>query len=131
SVKGGGHSVPGFCVCEGGVMIDMSRMKTVRVAPSQREAQADAGVTWGEFDHETQAFGLATTGGVARPTGVAGLTLGGGHGHLMRRYGLACDNLLSVDLVSADGRWLRASAMENAELFWGLRGGGGNFGVAA
>ena len=98
--------------------------------PQQRTVRADAGVTWREFDHETQAFGLATTGGTVGPTGIAGLTLGGGHGFLMRRYGLACDNLLSVDVVTADGRWLRASATEHAELFWGLRGGGGNFGVA-
>jgi len=131
SVRGGGHGMPGFAVCEGGLMLDLSRMKSVHVDPHHRTVRAAAGVTWGEFDHETQAFGLATTGGVARPTGIAGLTLGGGHGFLMRRYGLACDNLLSVDLVSADGRWLRASATENAELFWGLRGGGGNFGVAA
>ena len=103
SVRGGGHSVPGLRVCDGGLMIDLSRMQGVRVDPARRTARAEGGVTWGEFDHETQAFGLATTGGVARPTGIAGLTLGGGHGLLMRRYGLACDNLLSVDVVTADG----------------------------
>src|SRR6266540_4944554 len=129
SVRGGGHGVPGFAICDGGLMIDLSRMKSIRVDPAQRTARAEGGVTWGDFDQETQAFGLATTGGVARPTGIAGLTLGGGHGFLMRKHGLACDNLLSADVVTADGLLLRASATENAELFWGLRGGGGNFGV--
>jgi FAD/FMN-containing dehydrogenase len=129
SVRGGGHGMPGFAVCEGGLMLDLSGMKSVHVDPHHRTVRAEAGVTWGEFDHETQAFGLATTGGVVGSTGIAGLTLGGGHGFLMRRYGLACDNLLSVDVVTADGRWLGASDMEHAELFWGLRGGGGNFGV--
>jgi FAD/FMN-containing dehydrogenase len=129
SVRGGGHGMPGFAVCEGGLMLDLSGMKSVHVDPHHRTVRAEAGVTWGEFDHETQAFGLATTGGVVGSTGIAGLTLGGGHGFLMRRYGLACDNLLFVDVVTADGRWLCASATEHAELFWGLRGGGGNFGV--
>jgi FAD/FMN-containing dehydrogenase len=129
SVRGGGHGMPGFAVCEGGLMLDLSGMKSVHVVPHDRTARAEAGVTWREFDHETQAFGLATTGGVVGSTGIAGLTLGGGHGFLMRRYGLACDNLLAADVVTADGRWLRSSATENAELFWGLRGGGGNFGV--
>jgi FAD/FMN-containing dehydrogenase len=129
SVRGGGHGMPGFAVCDGGLMIDLARMKSVHVVPHQRTVRAEAGVTWSEFDHETQAFELATTGGVVGSTGIAGLTLGGGHGFLMRRHGLACDNLLSLDLVTADGRWLRASATENAELFWGLRGGGGNLGV--
>src|SRR5215210_3226657 len=130
SVRGGGHSVPCFSVWDGGLMIDLSRMRGVRVDAARQTVRAEGGVTWGDFDHETQAFGLATTGGVARPTGIAGLTLGGGHGFLMRKYGLACDNLLSVDLVSADGHLLTASADEHADLFWGLRGGGGNFGVA-
>jgi FAD/FMN-containing dehydrogenase len=130
SVRGGGHGVPGHSVCDGGLMIDLSRLRGVRVDPARRTARAEAGVMWGDFDHETQAFGLATTGGVARPTGVAGLTLGGGHGFLMRKFGLACDNLLSVDVVTAEGRLLTASADERADLFWGLRGGGGNFGVA-
>jgi FAD binding domain/Berberine and berberine like len=129
SVRGGGHSMPGFAVCEGGLMLDLSGMKSVHVDPHHRTVRAEAGVTWGEFDHETQAFGLATTGGVVGSTGIAGLTLGGGHGFLMRRYGLACDNLLSVDVVTAAGRWLGANNTEHAELFWGLRGGGGNFGV--
>ncbi len=129
AVRGGGHGVPGFAVCEGGLMIDLSRMKSVRVDPVRRTARAEGGCTWGDFDHETLAFGLATTGGIARPTGIGGLTLGGGHGYLMRTYGLSCDNLLSVDVVTADGRLLTASATEHADLFWGVRGGGGNFGV--
>lgn len=132
SVRGGGHSGPGFAVCEGGLMIDLSRMKSVRVDPAGQTGptvRAEGGVTWGDFDFETQAFGLATTGGTARTTGIAGLTLGGGHGFLMRKYGLACDNLLSADLVTAEGRLLTTSNTEHPELFWGLRGGGGNFGV--
>jgi FAD/FMN-containing dehydrogenase len=130
SVRCGGHSVPGFSVSDGGLMIDLSRMRGVRVDAVRQTVRAEGGVTWGDFDHETQAFGLAATGGVARPTGIAGLTLGGGHGFIMRKYGLACDNLLSVDLVTAEGNLLTASADEHADLFWGLRGGGGNFGVA-
>jgi FAD/FMN-containing dehydrogenase len=129
SVRGGGHGMPGYAVCEGGLMLDLSDLTGVHVNPEQRTVRAGAGVTWGMFDHETQAFGLATTGGVVSSTGIAGLTLGGGHGFLMRRYGLACDNLRAADVVTADGQWLRASAMDHAELFWGLRGGGGNFGV--
>jgi FAD binding domain/Berberine and berberine like len=129
AVRGGGHGVPGFAVCDDGLMIDLTRMKAVRVDPVGRTARAEGGATWGDFDHETQAFGLATTGGIARPTGIAGLTLGGGHGYLMRTHGLACDNLLSVDVVTADGRLLTASATEHADLFWAVRGGGGNFGV--
>jgi FAD/FMN-containing dehydrogenase len=129
AVRGGGHGVSGFAVCDGGLMIDLSRMKGVRVDPVARTARAEGGCTWGDFDHETQAFGLATTGGIARPTGIAGLTLGGGHGYLMRTYGLSCDNLLSVDVVTADGRFLTASATEHPDLFWAVRGGGGNFGV--
>jgi FAD/FMN-containing dehydrogenase len=130
SVRCGGHSVPGFSVSDGGLMIDLSPMRGVRVDAARRTVRVEGGVTWGDFDHETQAFGLATTGGVARPTGIAGLTLGGGHGFLMRKYGLACDNLLSVDLVTAEGNLLKASADKHDDLFWGLRGGGGNFGVA-
>ena len=124
SIRGGGHSVAGFSVCDGGLMIDLSPMKGVRVDAARQTVRAEGGVTWGEFDHETQAFGLATTGGVARPTGIAGLTLGGGHGFLMPKYGLACDNLLSVDLVTAEGHLLTSSANEHTDLFWGLRGGG-------
>jgi len=130
SVRGGGHNVAGFAVCDDGIMIDLSGMKSVWVDPARQTARAEGGATWGDLDHETQVFGLATTGGVVRSTGIAGLTLGGGHGHLMRRFGLACDNLLSVDLVTADGQVRRVSATEHADLFWGVRGGGGNFGVA-
>jgi hypothetical protein len=129
AVRGGGHGVPGFAVCNDGIMIDLSCMRSVRVDPTRGTARAEGGVTWGEFDHETQAFGLATTGGLVRATGVAGLTLAGGHGFLMRKYGLACDNLLSVDVVTADGRLVSASADENPDLYWGVRGGGGNFGI--
>jgi FAD/FMN-containing dehydrogenase len=129
SVRGGGHGVTGAAVCDGGVMIDLARMQSVRVDPARQTVRAEGGTTWGTLDHETQAFGLATTGGVVRSTGIAGLTLGGGHGFLMRSYGLACDNVLAMDLVLADGRVLTASATAHAELFWGLRGGGGNFGI--
>src|SRR5712692_1718115 len=129
SVRGGGHNVTGNAVCEGGIMIDLSPMKGIRVDPARRTARAQAGLTWREFDHETQAFGLATTGGQVSSTGIAGLTLGGGVGWLMRTCGLAVDNLLSVDIVTADGRLLTASATENEDLFWGVRGGGGNFGI--
>ena len=129
SVRGGGHSVAGNALCEGGLVIDLSAMKGIRADPVSRTVRAQAGVTWGELDRENQAFGLATTGGIYSGTGIAGLTLGGGMGYLNRKYGLACDNLLSADVVTADGRWLSASASENADLFWALRGGGGNFGV--
>jgi FAD binding domain/Berberine and berberine like len=130
AVRGGGHNVSGNAVCDGGLMIDLSRMKGLRVEPAHRTARAEAGLTWGEFDRETQALGLATTGGQISTTGVAGLTLGGGWGHLARRFSLSSDNLLSVDVVTASGKLLTASATENADLFWGLRGGGGNFGIA-
>jgi FAD/FMN-containing dehydrogenase len=129
AVRGGGHNVAGNAVSEGGLTIDLTRMKSVRVDPARRTARAEPGVLWREFDRETQAFGLATTGGQISTTGIAGLTLGGGWGYLARKYGLACDNLLSVDLVTADGKFLTASVAENPDLFWGLRGGGGNFGV--
>jgi hypothetical protein len=129
SIRGGGHSVAGFATCDGGLMIDLSAMKGIRVDPAGRTVRAESGLTWGEFDRETQAFGLATTGGIVPSTGIAGVTLGGGFGYLMRRYGLACDNLLSVDIVTADGELRTASATENADLFWGIRGGGGNFGI--
>jgi FAD/FMN-containing dehydrogenase len=129
AVRGGGHSLPGFSVCDGGMVIDLSRMKGIHVDPVRRTAVAQAGLTWGEFDRETQLFGLASTGGVVSTTGIAGLTLGGGIGWLMRHYGLACDHLLSVDVVTADGRFLTASTTDNPDLFWGVRGGGGNFGI--
>jgi FAD/FMN-containing dehydrogenase len=129
SVKGGGHNITGNAVCAQGLMIDLSRMKGIRVDPRRRAARAEAGLTWGEYNRETQAFGLASTGGVVSTTGIAGLTLGGGLGWLMGKYGFSCDNLVSADIVTADGRLLTASAQENPELFWGLRGGGGNFGI--
>ncbi len=129
SVHGGGHSVAGTAVSDGGLMLDLSPMKGIRVDLLRRTAQAQAGLTLGEFDHETQAFGLATTLGVVSVTGIAGLTLGGGLGWLNGKHGLACDNLLSADVVTADGRLLTISDEENEDLFWGIRGGGGNFGV--
>ena len=129
AVRGGGHNLSGNAVCDDGLMINLSGMKSVRVDPVRRIARAEPGVTWAEFDRETQAFGLATTGGQVSTTGIAGLTLGGGWGYLARQHGLASDNLLSADVVTADGRLLNVSATENADLFWGLRGGGGNFGV--
>jgi FAD/FMN-containing dehydrogenase len=122
SVRGGGHSVAGNAVSDGGMMLDLSPMKGIRIDPARRTAQAQAGLTLGEFDHETQAFALATTLGVVSATGIAGLTLGGGLGWLNGKHGLACDNLLSADVVTADGRLLTASDEENEDLFWGLRG---------
>lgn len=129
AVRGGGHNAAGLGMCDDGIVIDLSGMKDVQVDPALRVARAEGGVTWGKFDRATQAHGLATTGGAISMTGIAGLTLGGGLGWLMRSYGLACDNLLAVDMVTADGRTVRASAAENQDLFWGVRGGGGNFGV--
>src|SRR5687768_4524588 len=129
AVRGGGHNVAGAAVCDGGLMIDLSLMKGIHVDPNRRTARAQAGVTWGDLDRETQVFGLATPGGIVSTTGIAGLTLGGGLGWLRGKHGLACDNLTSVDLVTASGELVRASADENIELFWGIRGGGGNFGV--
>jgi FAD/FMN-containing dehydrogenase len=129
SVRGGGHSVAGHAVCDGGLMIDLSRMKGIRVDPTSRTVRAEPGLTWEELDRETQAFGLATTGGFVPSTGIAGLTLGGGIGYLMRRFGLVCDNLLSADIVTADGQLRKVSATENEDLFWAIRGGGGNFGI--
>jgi FAD/FMN-containing dehydrogenase len=129
AIRGGGHNVAGTAVCDGGLVIDLSNMKGVHVDPAERTARAQAGLLWGDFDRETQAFGLAATGGIISHTGIAGLTLGGGLGWLMRKHGLAADNVLSADVVTADGELVRASARENSDLFWGLRGGGGNFGV--
>ncbi len=129
AVRGGGHNVAGSASCDGGVVIDLSPMKGIRVDPVRRVARAEPGVLWGEFDRETQAFGLATTGGIVTHTGIAGLTVGGGIGWLMRKYGLTIDNLISVDVVTADGELVTASEDENADLFWGVRGGGGNFGI--
>jgi FAD/FMN-containing dehydrogenase len=129
SVRGGGHSIAGKAVCDGGLMIDLSCMKSIRVDPRGRTARAEPGLTLCEFDHETQAFGLATALGMVSKTGIAGLTLGGGFGHLSGKYGLACDNLIGADVVTADGRLLKANASENPDLFWGVRGGGGNFGI--
>jgi FAD/FMN-containing dehydrogenase len=129
SVRSGGHGVAGLAVCDDGLVIDLSRMKTARVDPRRRMARCDPGLTLAEFDRETEAFGLATTMGTISMTGITGLTLGGGLGWLMGKHGLACDNLISADVVTADGKLLVASLEENADLFWALRGGSGNFGV--
>jgi FAD/FMN-containing dehydrogenase len=129
SVRGGGHNIAGTAVCDGGVMIDLSPMKAIRIDPAARTARVEPGVTLGEFDHEAQTFGLVTPTGINSTTGVAGLALGGGFGWISRKFGLTADNLLSADVVTADGRLKRASDKENADLFWALRGGGGNFGI--
>ncbi len=129
AVRGGGHSFPGHSICDGGLLIDLSAMKGIRVDPAARRAQAQPGVKWIDFDHETQAFGLATSGGTVSDTGIAGLTLGGGLGWLSSKHGLTVDNLTSADIVTADGRLVTANAAENPDLFWALRGGGGNFGI--
>ena len=129
SVLGGGHNITGYAVNDGGIVIDLSQMKAVHVDLAKSTARAEAGLTWGEYNHETQVFGLASTGGVVSLTGVSGLTLGGGLGWLMGKHGLTCDTLLSADIVTADGKFLTASPTENPDLFWGLRAGGGNFGI--
>jgi hypothetical protein len=129
SVKGAGHNIAGSAVCDGGVMIDLSGMRTVHVDPVRRTARVDPGVTLGDLDHETQAFGLATPTGINSTTGVAGLTLGGGFGWLSRKHGLTADNLRSADMVNAKGELVTASAKENADLLWAIKGGGGNLGI--
>jgi FAD/FMN-containing dehydrogenase len=129
AVRAGGHNIGGASVCDGGLVIDLSRMKQIEVDPVKRTARAQAGLNLGEFDAATQAHGLATTMGVNADTGIAGLTLGGGFGKLGRKHGLSCDNLVSAEIVTADGRLLRASATERQDLFWAIRGGGGNFGI--
>ncbi|MBM2846131.1 MAG: FAD-binding oxidoreductase [Bacteroidetes bacterium] len=129
SIRGGGHNAGGLGVCDNGLVIDLSRLKGVRVDPAERTARVEGGCTWGDVDHATHAFGLAAPTGIISTTGVGGLTLGGGLGHLTRKCGLTIDNLLAADVVLADGRFVTASAEKNQDLFWAIRGGGGNFGV--
>jgi FAD/FMN-containing dehydrogenase len=129
AVRGGGHSFPGHSTCDGGIVIDLSLMKGIRVDPKARTVRAQAGVLLGELDQETQPFGLAVPAGIVTHTGLAGLTLGGGIGWLMRKYGLTVDQLLAVDMITADGEFVKASESENPDLFWGTRGAGGNFGI--
>ncbi len=129
AIRGGGHNAAGLAMVDDGLVIDLSRMKGIFVEPARGTATAQTGLTWGEFDRETHIYGLATTGGLISTTGIAGLTLGGGVGWLMGKCGLVCDNTLSYEVVVASGELIRASADENADLFWALKGGGGNFGV--
>ena len=129
AVRGAGHNIAGTSLCEDGVVIDLSRMKSVRVDPARSTVRVEAGATWADLNHELQVFGLAATGGYVGTTGVSGLTLGGGLGWMVRKHGLALDNVLALDVVTADGRVLTASESENADLFWAVRGGGGNFGI--
>jgi FAD/FMN-containing dehydrogenase len=129
AVRGGGHSFAGFGTCDGGIVIDLGAMHAVRIDPVARRASVQGGATWGDLDHESAAFGLATTGGLISTTGVGGLTLGGGIGWLMRKYGMACDNLVGADVVTAAGELVHANADDHTDLYWALRGGGGNFGV--
>ncbi|WP_129113700.1 FAD-binding oxidoreductase [Halegenticoccus tardaugens] len=129
AIRSGGHSGPGLALVDDGLVIDLSAMKGIRVDPDEKTVRVEPGCTWGDIDHATQAFGLATVSGVISTTGVGGLTLGGGHGYLTRKYGLTIDNLLSADVVLADGQFVHASADEHPDLFWALRGGGGNFGA--
>lgn len=129
SVRGGGHNVSGSALCDDGMVIDLSKLRGIHVDASRKLARVQGGATWGDLDRETQVFGLAAPGGVVSTTGVAGLTLGGGLGYLRKKHGLSCDNLRSVDIVTADGELLTASKQENPDLFWALRGGGGNFGI--
>src|SRR5215218_5955200 len=130
AVRGGGHNPAGHCICDGGLVIDLSLMRAVAVDDRAKIARAEGGATWLDYDSVTQAFGFATPGGVVGSTGVAGLTLGGGIGHLTAQYGLTCDSLLGAELVTPADGVVRANEEENPELLWGLRGGGGNFGVA-
>jgi FAD/FMN-containing dehydrogenase len=130
AVRSVGHNVAGISLCDGGLVLDLSSMNGIRVDVHAQTVRAEAGLTWGELNHELQPFELATTGGFISTTGVSGLTLGGGLGWLVRKHGLALDNLLSADVVTADGQFLTASETQNSDLFWGLRGGGGNFGIA-
>ena len=129
SIRGGGHNAAGLGVCDDGLVIDLAPVKYVRVDPSSRTVLVGAGCVWADVDHATHAFGLAVPSGIISSTGVAGLTLGGGMGHLTRKYGLTIDNLIAVDMVLADGTFVVASPEENADLFWAVRGGGGNFGI--
>src|SRR5881227_2484687 len=129
AIRCGGHGVSGHGTCDGGVLIDLSALNAIEVDPDAKTAKAGGGATWGEFDAATQEHGLAVTGGRVPSTGIAGLTLGAGSGWIERKFGFACDNLREADVVTADGRFLRANETENPDLFWALKGGGGNFGV--